>query len=117
LAANLERRQIGEQFRVLDAARLPTRPFSPDRPRYYAGGLLAGLAFGLGLALLLEYFDRTMRSDEDVRAALSLPVLATVPLIIDPGTLRRRRRVVLAFSLSMGVALGTAVAAAWALLR
>lgn len=117
LAANLERRQIGEQFRILDPARLPARPFSPDRPRYYGMGILAGIALGLGLALLLEYFDRTMRSDEDVRAALSLPVLATVPLIIDVAVFRRRRRIVLAFSLSMVLALGTAVAAAWAFLR
>ena len=30
LAANLERRQIGEQFKLLDPARLPERPIAPD---------------------------------------------------------------------------------------
>jgi polysaccharide chain length determinant protein (PEP-CTERM system associated) len=117
LAANLERRQIGEQFRVLDPARLPVRPFSPDRPRYYSMGVLAGLALGLGLALVVEYFDRTMRSDDDVRAALSLPVLATVPQIVDVLALRQRLRLVFAFSLSSMVLVGTAAAVAWAFLR
>src|SRR5262249_18550304 len=80
ISANLERRQIGEQFRVLDAARLPARPFTPNRPRYYGMGVLGGLLAGVALAVLLEYLDRTMRSEDDVRAALNFPVLATIPL-------------------------------------
>jgi uncharacterized protein involved in exopolysaccharide biosynthesis len=91
LSTNLERRQVGEQFKILDPARLPTRPFSPNRPRYYGMGILAGIATGLTLAGLLEYFDRTMRTEEDVRAALNLPVLATIPMIRDKSRLRRGR--------------------------
>src|SRR5262249_23734847 len=81
ISANLERRQIGEQFRVLDAARLPARPFTPNRPRYYGMGVLGGLLAGVALAVVLEYLDRTMRSEDDVRAALNFPVLATIPLM------------------------------------
>lgn len=81
ISANLERRQIGEQFRILDPARMPVRPFTPNRPRFYGMGILGGLAVGLGLALVLEYLDRTMRSEDDVKLALNLAVLATVPLI------------------------------------
>ena len=92
LSTNLERRQVGEQFKILDPARLPTRPFSPNRPRYYIMGLLAGIATGLTLAGLLEYFDRTMRTEEDVRAALNVPVLATIPIIRDKPKSRRGRR-------------------------
>ena len=90
ISANLERRQIGEQFRILDAARLPARPDSPNRPRLYALGVAAGFGFGLAIALLLEYLDRTMRSESDVRAALKVTVLATIPMIDPP---RRGRRV------------------------
>jgi polysaccharide chain length determinant protein (PEP-CTERM system associated) len=90
IAANLERRQIGEQFRILDAARLPARPDSPNRPRYYALGVLAGLGLGLALAGLLEYFDRRMRSETDVRAALNVPVLAMIPLIHTSAAKERR---------------------------
>ncbi len=81
MAANLERRQIGEQFKVLDPARLPQRPASPNRPRLYLIALVAALAVGFGLAALAEFFDKTLRTEADVRAALNLMVLATVPMM------------------------------------
>jgi polysaccharide chain length determinant protein (PEP-CTERM system associated) len=81
IAANLERQQIGAQFKVVDPAHLPERPFSPNRPRLYAIAVLGGLGAGLFLALLLEWFDRGLRSEDDVRAALGLPVLATIPAV------------------------------------
>ncbi len=80
VAANLERRQIGEQFSVLDPARLPEKPFSPNRPLFLLIGLVAGLALGGGLAGWLEYRDTSLRSDADVSATLALPVLARVPV-------------------------------------
>lgn len=79
ISANLERRQIGEQFKILDPARMPEKPASPDRPRFYAIAVLAGLVVGFSFAAAAEYFDRTLRSEADVRAALNLAVLATVP--------------------------------------
>jgi polysaccharide chain length determinant protein (PEP-CTERM system associated) len=81
IAANLERQQIGAQFKIVDPAHLPERPFSPNRPRLYGISALAGLAVGLFVALVLEWFDRGLRSEDDVRAALGLPVLATIPAV------------------------------------
>jgi uncharacterized protein involved in exopolysaccharide biosynthesis len=81
IAANLERRQIGEQFRIVDPARVPEKPASPDRPLLYLIALTSALAVGIVVAGSAEYLDRTMRSEEDVRAALNLPVLATIPSI------------------------------------
>ena len=49
ISANLERRQIGEQFRILDPARLPEQPIGPNRLRLAAMGALVGLAVGLVL--------------------------------------------------------------------
>ena len=51
IAANMENRQIGEQFRVVDSARIPTRPEGPERLRIRLFGAGAGL--GLGLLLML----------------------------------------------------------------
>jgi hypothetical protein len=110
LAANLERRQIGEQFRILDAAHLPARPFSPNRPRFYGLGVAAGLGFGLALAALLEYLDRTMKTESDVRAALKVMVLATVPLIDVP----RKTSRALKMTLAAGAATGAVAAIAGA---
>jgi protein tyrosine kinase modulator len=89
VSENLERRQIGEQYKVLDPARLPEKPFSPNRILINSIGTLGGLAFGLGLVGLIEYRDRTLKSDGDVMLALHLPVLALVPIVT--GTVERRR--------------------------
>jgi polysaccharide chain length determinant protein (PEP-CTERM system associated) len=103
IAVNLERRQIGEQFRIIDGARLPERPFSPNRTRYNLMGLLGGLALGLALAALLEYRDTTLKTDDDVVTSLALPVLAVIPAMVTARERKRlrRRRVALAFSASM----------------
>jgi polysaccharide chain length determinant protein (PEP-CTERM system associated) len=92
VAANLERRQIGEQFKVIDPARRPERPFSPNRPRLTAMGAAAGLGIGAALILLLEYRDRAFHSEYDVMTALGLPVLAVVPRLYGAHERKRRRR-------------------------
>ena len=92
LSSNLERRQIGEQFDILDAARLPERPFSPNRRVYNYGGMAVGLVLGLALVALLEYRDRSFKTDDEVKSVLSLPVLAVVPLMRSDSERRRIRR-------------------------
>jgi polysaccharide chain length determinant protein (PEP-CTERM system associated) len=79
MATALQRQQQGEQFRVLDAASLPDKPSFPDRLKFSLGGIGGGLALGLGLTLLLEMRDTSVRTDKDVEALLHLPVLAVVP--------------------------------------
>ena len=81
MAMNLEESQQGEQFQVLDPANLPDKPSFPKVPIFLAGGFAGGLALGLGLTLLLEMQDTSMRSERDVESALHLPVLAMVPVI------------------------------------
>ncbi len=116
IAANLERRQIGEQFKILDPARLPERPSSPNRPRLYLLGAISALAFGFACAAGAEYFDRSMRSEEDVRMALNLPVLATIPLLRSQKAPTGYFRAALAASLG-GAAIVGAAAIVWRLLK
>ena len=92
IAANLERRQIGEQFKILDSARPAEKPFSPNRMRINLMGLVGGLFVGLALAAFLEYRDASFRSQDEVSVVLSLPVLAQIPLIATPLELLRVRR-------------------------
>jgi polysaccharide chain length determinant protein (PEP-CTERM system associated) len=86
MATDLERKQQGEQFRVLDPANLPEKPSFPNRPMFAGGGLAGGLALGLGLALLIEMQNTSMRTERDVEFALRLPVLAIVPAIDPVGS-------------------------------
>jgi hypothetical protein len=91
-AAALERRQIGEQFKVLDRARLPESPISPDRPLIVLLGAIAGLMAGFGLVALAEQRDKGLRSEDDVMGVLRLPVLAAIPAIETRNDRRRRKR-------------------------
>ena len=81
MATSLERRQQGEQFRVMDAADLPEKPSFPNRPAFAAGGLAAGLALGIGITLLIELRDKSLLTENDVEHFLGLPTLAMVPRI------------------------------------
>jgi polysaccharide chain length determinant protein (PEP-CTERM system associated) len=92
IAANLEQRQIGEQFKVLDPARVPERPFSPNRMLINLMAAVAGLALGLAWVGLLEYRDSSLRTDADVVRVLNVPVLAVVPLMRSAREIRKRRR-------------------------
>jgi polysaccharide chain length determinant protein (PEP-CTERM system associated) len=80
-AENMERRQKGEQFRVIDPARPPEFPFKPDFMRTILIGFLAGLGSGFGLAFLREQMDRSFKESDDVEATLGLRVLANIPKI------------------------------------
>ncbi len=117
ISANLERRQIGEQFKVLDAARMPEKPASPNRPQLYVLSLIVALGVGVGLAAAAEYLDRSLRSEADVRAALNLAVLATVPLMREVAESGRRLRRNLAMGVGATTILVVCVAVAWRLLR
>jgi hypothetical protein len=81
MAVNLAGRQIGEQFTLIDAARLPQRPSSPNRVLINLFGILGGLGFGVGLVGLLEYRDNSFKTDTEISRVLGLPVLAVVPLM------------------------------------
>lgn len=80
-AENLEKRQKGEQFRIIDPARTPEKPFSPDIPKILLIGLLAAIGGGFGLAFFREQFDRSFHDSGDVEVTLALKVLATIPKI------------------------------------
>lgn len=80
-AENLERRQKGEQFRIIDPARIPEKPFKPDVFKVALIGLVLGLGSGLGLVFLREQLDHSFRDAEDVETVLGLKVLANIPKI------------------------------------
>jgi polysaccharide chain length determinant protein (PEP-CTERM system associated) len=116
LAANLERRQIGEQFKILDPARVAEKPFSPDRLRINLIGALIGLVIGFGLVALLELNDTTLKSDDEIMQAFSLPVLAMVPMMVTPQDERTAKlRRLLVFASSCAVAIISVALIAWKL--
>ncbi len=81
MAENLERRQMGEQFKILDPARLPEKPSKPDRNRIMLIGAFLGLVFGGSLAYMKETTDQCFRKVEEMEDLLGLSVIAAIPRI------------------------------------
>ena len=108
-AAALERRQKGEQFRVIDPARIPETSFKPDVKKILAMTLFLAVGAGLGLALGREYLSKVFYDPEDVKKALNISVLACVPLLLTDAEKQRRRQKVLCLSIGAGAGYTAAI--------
>jgi capsular exopolysaccharide synthesis family protein len=67
-------------FRIIDAARVPTSPSEPNIPRNLTFALMLGVISGVGLAFILENMDNTVRTPEQATALSGLPALGMIPL-------------------------------------
>ena len=104
ISVNMERKQKGEQFRILDPARPPQRPVKPDMQLLFLMTLAGGLGLGGGLVFLLEYMNAGFRSPKEVERTLGLPTIALIPFIED-----RKARLLKTFNwAATGVAVVTA---------
>ncbi|HEX9285048.1 MAG TPA: hypothetical protein VF879_05200, partial [Nitrospirales bacterium] len=79
ISENLEKRQKGEQFRIVDPANLPVLPVKPDPLRVFLGGLAAGFVLVGGTIWWKDLRNLPFRRPEEVEAALESPCLATIP--------------------------------------
>ncbi len=89
LLATLRRSEVSTQlevqdkagaFRILDPAIVPTRPLSPNMVKVIMLALLSGLGGGLGLIILIDKADNSVKSVETLRK-LGLPILAVISTI------------------------------------
>jgi protein tyrosine kinase modulator len=92
MATDLEKRQQGEQFRVMDEPNLPESPSSPKRSVYVMGGLAMGMFLGLLIVGTLEYLDTAVRSERDIWAFTKLPTLGVIGFNGEPELIDSRRR-------------------------
>jgi len=105
IGVNMEKKQKGEQFQVIDVARLPQKPVSPDLPKLFMITVVAGLGLGAGFVFLLETMDTSVRRLDNLEEEIGLPVLAMVPRIFTSEDRKRHRMVVAATTASIVVAL------------
>jgi len=105
IGVNMEKKQKGEQFQVIDVARLPQKPVSPDLPKLFMITIVAGLGLGAGCIFLLETMDTSVRRLDKLEEEIGLPVLAMVPRIFTSEDRKRHRMVVAATTASIVVAL------------
>jgi capsular exopolysaccharide synthesis family protein len=65
---------------VVDYAAVPKEPVGPRRMQAVIMALMLALAFGVGLALFLEYLDDSVKTPSDIESGLRLPSLAIIPI-------------------------------------
>ncbi len=73
----------GINARVLNKAVVPTYPYKPNKRLIVLIGLFIGLLLGLGVAFLIEHFDNTFKSSEEVESKLGVPVIGMLPDILE----------------------------------
>jgi polysaccharide chain length determinant protein (PEP-CTERM system associated) len=108
LSENMERKQKGEQFQVVDPPSLPESPVAPNRPRLLLVGLLLGLAAAVGAAFLIANLDNSIRGNEDLDGMTNLPLLAMLPVVPSRGNILelRQARIMLLLYSAGALALG-----------
>ena len=67
-------------IRIVEYASLPMHPVKPNKKKNILLSIILGLFGGIGIAFLMEYLDQSVRTEEDVRGLLDLPVLSVIPI-------------------------------------
>ena len=92
--ADLERRQLGEKFRILETAEPAPQPSSPNRLLLLSLGTIMGLALGGGIGLIWEVSDSSLHTSNELQTALGIPVLISVPnIMLESDRAIRSRRI------------------------
>jgi polysaccharide biosynthesis transport protein len=91
VSKQLEVQDKSTTLRIVEPAVMPIKPVSPNRIKIMLIGIVAGFAAGFGLLLLIDYFDKTVKT-VDALKALGVQVLAVIPKISDPKAIEKERR-------------------------
>ncbi len=91
IAVSMEKKQKGEQFRVLDPAKTPTRPIKPDFRKLFLMTIAIGIGLGCGLAYLIEFMDTSYKLPDEMEKELGLPVLISIPILNTEKEVKRQK--------------------------
>jgi polysaccharide chain length determinant protein (PEP-CTERM system associated) len=91
ISVNMEKKQKGEQFEILDRAFEPRTPISPNLIVIFLLTVFLGVHLGGGLVFLKDFFDTSLKSSEDIERDLGISVLATIPIIRSKKDFMKRK--------------------------
>lgn len=101
ISQNLEQRQEGERFQVLDPANFPLAPEAPNRLALAIGGIVFSLGLAGALPFALFFTDSSFKDPDELRRELQVAVAATIPELTEiEGTIPRRRAVYQSLAIS-----------------
>ena len=86
----LEEDRQAERFEVIEQATVPDAPVKPNRPRIVIAGSFGSLAAGVGLVVLLEFLNKSVRTVADLERYLQLRPIGVVPYVVTFGERRRK---------------------------
>lgn len=111
MSNELDSQHKGETYKVLDRARVPERPFKPNRLQYMAASFFMSLFCSVAVIVVREFLDPRVKTERELRVAYPepIPLLAAIPLIQSPVE-RRRHLHFVAFALSVSILAIAAVA-------
>ena len=109
VAMGLEKEQKGERFTLIDPARLPEKPFKPNRLAIILIGAVLGVGAGVGFAALREFSDQAIHNPEGLASVSALPILVSIPNILTPMDRRSRRFKRLVWGVATLVGIGVCV--------
>lgn len=92
MATSMEQMQQGQRFSVLEPATLPWNPDFPNRLKFCALGIAAGLLLGIVSVALFEFADDRMYGDKEIKALLPVPVISEIPEIFSKADQRSASR-------------------------
>jgi len=115
-AENLERNQKGSKFKIVDSARLPVKPFSPNFLKILLIALAAGLALGVGPIFVLDFIDTSFKDVGELEEYIGVSVICAIPFIEKEAEIRKenfKSRVSVAVVSVYGTILVAAIVIMW----
>ena len=109
VAMGLEKEQKGERFTLIDPARLPEKPYKPNRLAIGLIGLVLGVGLGVGVAALREFSDQTIHSPLELAKVSPLPLLVSIPTIMTARDRRNRRLRYMSWGVTVFLLIGISV--------
>lgn len=91
MSMNMEKKQKGEQFQIIDYARVPERPISPNLKMIFGATIVGSVGLGALLIVLLDFLDTAIRRPRDVEVGFGVHVIAAIPKIKNNRDLFRQR--------------------------
>jgi len=92
VSVSMEKKQKGEQFKVLDTAKVPQKPIKPNVQKLALMIVALGLGVGCGLAYLVDMMDTSFRTPEETEKGTGLPILVNFPYVLSEIEAKRIKR-------------------------
>jgi len=113
-AQSLEQEGVGDRFTLVESPYLPLAPYSPNRKMLVMLLLIVAVGGGIGLAVVFDNLDDSVKSSNDLTSIAGAPPIAVIPVLETPSDRRRRVAAVMGqisvFAGGMAAAFGIATA-------